>query len=420
MELNTIQVKVIKKDGRIEEFNSEKILSAVKKAYARVKGREFLATDIANQVIFKVVDELGDTPSQDISVNRIHILVENALMDLGEYDAAREYISYRATHAKPDIFRKRQNIKPYEYPHLLEYMDAIRHSYWLHTEYNFTADMQDLHSNLSEDDVQVVTRAMLAIAQIENSVKTFWAKVGDMLPKPEIAKVGATFAESEVRHEDAYSHLIEIMGLNSEFKDLMDIPVIKSRHDYLSQINSSSSSPKEYLKHLILFSAIIENISLFSQFLILMSYNKNHNCLKGISNAIEATSKEENIHALFGAELVRIILDENPDWNTPELWEDIQNQISKAISVEMDMIDWILETKTYEEKEPYQEYLYYRANKSLNMLGISDLYLIEDDKIKSVMWFEDEILLGKSTDFFNKRSVDYTKMTQSITAEDLF
>ena len=48
-------------------------------------------------------------------------------------------------------------------------------------------------------NVKQLEKAMLAIAQIEVSVKTFW---GDIffkhLPKPEIGSVGYTFAESEV------------------------------------------------------------------------------------------------------------------------------------------------------------------------------------------------------------------------------
>ena len=61
---------------------------------------------------------------------------------------------------------------------------------------------------------------MLAISQIEVAVKSFWGDLYHRIPKPEIGSVGSTFAESEVRHADAYSHLLEILGLNSEFKEL--------------------------------------------------------------------------------------------------------------------------------------------------------------------------------------------------------
>ena len=53
---------------------------------------------------------------------------------------------------------------------------------------------------------------MLAISQIEVAVKSFWGDLYHRIPKPEIGSVGSTFAESEVRHADAYSHLLEILG----------------------------------------------------------------------------------------------------------------------------------------------------------------------------------------------------------------
>ena len=35
-------------------------------------------------------------------------------------------------------------------------------------------------------------------------------------------------------------------------------------------------------------------------------------------------------------------------------------------------------------------------------------------------WFEDEVISTKLTDFFNKRSVNYTKYSQAIKANTLF
>jgi ribonucleoside-diphosphate reductase beta chain len=74
-----------------------------------------------------------------------------------------------------NIFEKRINILPYEYPSLLAYKDAIRHAYWLHTEFNFTTDIDDYKTKISNEEREVIKRSMLAIAQIEVNVKTFWA-----------------------------------------------------------------------------------------------------------------------------------------------------------------------------------------------------------------------------------------------------
>jgi ribonucleoside-diphosphate reductase beta chain len=141
-------------------------------------------------------------------------MVEFELMKNGFFEAAKAYILYRQERIKDrsrDIFKSRLNLKPYEYPELLEYVDSIRHSYWVHTEFSFTSDIQDFKVNVSESERNALQNCMLAIAQIEVSVKTFWGDIYKQLPKPEIGAVGQTFAESEVRHMDAYSHLLEVL-----------------------------------------------------------------------------------------------------------------------------------------------------------------------------------------------------------------
>ncbi len=189
------------------------------------------------------------------------------------------------------IFEKRVNLKPYEYPGLVEYADAVRHSYWLHSEFNFTSDIQDYKVNVSKAERSVIMKTMLAIAQIEIAVKTFWGDLYKRIPKPEVGIVGYTFAESEVRHLEAYSHLLEILGLNKEFEKIDQIPALKQRVEYLDNVLklSRSSDNKDYSHAILLFSLFIEHVSLFSQFLIMMSFNKTRSIFKGMSNAVEAT-----------------------------------------------------------------------------------------------------------------------------------
>jgi ribonucleoside-diphosphate reductase beta chain len=117
-----------------------------------------------------------------------------------------------------------------------------------------------------------------------------------------------------VRHQDAYSHLLELLGLNDQFNQIMQVPAIMERVNYLNKAlrNAGSDDNKHYAMTLTLFSLFIEHVSLFSQFLIMMSFNKHKNLFKGISNVVEATSKEEQIHGLFGIDLINLIKEENP------------------------------------------------------------------------------------------------------------
>ena len=414
--------KVIKRNQDVVNFDPSKITKAIVNAMHEVDSVDSKkAEDITKRVVDKLFEEHNS--SYVPSVDQIHDIVENTLMNTKLNHVAKSYILHRDK-TRPNIFRKRRNLKPYEYPNLNEYVDAIRHSYWVHTEFNFTSDIQDIKVNLNQAERTAVTRAMLAISQIEVSVKTFWGKIYDRMPKPEIGNVGATFAESEVRHADAYSNLLNLIGLNDEFENMMDVPAIRKRIKYLERTISGSRGieNKEYFESIILFSMFIENVSLFSQFLVMLSFNKHKNYLKGISNAVEATSKEEDIHAKFGFDLVNTIKKENPEWWTEELQEDIIDSTIDAFDAEVGVIDWIFEDGDLDflTKEETIEFVKDRFNRSLNAIGIKPFFSTDEKLLESTEWFEDEILTTKHTDFFNKRSINYSKKQKSITEDDLF
>ena len=409
---------VIKRDGTIERFNPDKIDSALKRGLAKIG---VVDSDIPADIASKAAVIIKDMGLELIGVDKIHKVVEDLIMDGGHHDLAREYITYRFSHKK-NIFRKRTNLKPYEYPEVLEFTDAIRHSYWIHTEFNYSSDVQDYKVNMTPAEANIIKNAMLAIAQIEVSVKTFWSKIYERFPKPEFQGVGVTFAESEVRHADAYSNLIELLGLNDEFKKLLDIPAIKKRINYLERVNKTPIENQDYFNNIILFSMFVENVSLFSQFLIMMSFNKHKNMLKGISNAVEATSKEEDIHARFGFEIVNIIKDENPTWWTQDVQDDILKACLDAYEAESDIIDWIYGDADLEFLPKYvvKEFVKDRFNQSLRAIGLDPVFDIDKDALKTTSWFVEETLSTKNIDFFVKRSTAYAKKVKSFTEDDLF
>ena len=410
---------VTKRDGTTKDFDRSKITLAVEKAMKSIgiKSKN-LASEVTDETITKINSEADDVI---VDVDAVHLSVENVLMDKGLHDLAREYIVFRHNN-KPDIFRKRAALKPYEYPQLVEYTDAIRHSYWVHTEFNYSSDIQDMKVKMKPQEVEIVKKAMLAISQIEVAVKTFWSKIGDRFPKPEVAAVGITFGESEVRHADAYSNLIEIMGLNEEFEKVVEVPAMKKRIAYLEQSIGTPADDKDYFHKIILFSMFVENVSLFSQFLIMMAFNKHKNVLKGISNAVEATSKEEDIHARFGFELVNIIREENPEWFDKDSNAEVNRLCRDAFKAESAIVDWIYDDYDLDflPKQTVKEFLKHRFNQSLKAIDMKPLYEVDEEAVRSTDWFVEEILSTKNVDFFVKRSTAYSKKTKAFTEDDLF
>jgi ribonucleoside-diphosphate reductase beta chain len=409
-------------------FKTKKITEAILKAMVSVNnGSLEKAESIAKQVYSILLTRKNEIPNYVPNVEEIQDLVEQTLMKSEFLDVAKAYILYRNTQTKKrqrNIFEKRMTLKPFEYPELYEYVPAIRHSYWIHTEFNFTSDIQDFKTHLSAIEKNAIKNTMLAISQIEVAVKNFWGDIYKKIPKPEVGAVGSTFAESEVRHTDAYSHLLEILGLNKEFRDLKKNPVIMKRVRYLDAalVSAKSQNNREYTESVLLFSLFIEHVSLFSQFLIIMAFNKHKNMLKGISNVLEATSKEEQIHGDFGIDVIKIVKEENPEWFDGEYEEKIQKMCKSAYDSESAIIDWIFEQGELDflPKNQIKEFIKDRFNRSLESIGVKKVFETDTSLVSQTEWFNDEIIGTKHVDFFVKRSINYSKKAQSITADDLF
>jgi ribonucleoside-diphosphate reductase beta chain len=419
---------IIKRNSSSKPFRLEKITNAIFKAMISVKNGELEDAEQISSSVYASLLERGENIANYVpNIEEIQDLVEQKLMQSQFLDVAKAYILYRNIQnqkRKRNVFEKRINLKPYEYPELYEYVPAIRHSYWIHSEFNFTSDIQDFKTRLSDAERNAIKNTMLAISQIEVSVKSFWGDIYHKIPKPEVGSVGATFGESEVRHADAYSHLLEILGLNREFELLKKKPVIMKRVRYLETAltNSKSEDVREYSESVLLFSLFIEHVSLFSQFLIIMAFNKYKNMLKGVSNVVEATSKEEQIHGDFGIDLIRIIKAENPDWFDVDYQNRIQDLCRKAFEAESGIIDWIFEKGELDflPKNQIKEFIKDRFNRSLDSIGVEKVFETDDALLTETEWFNDEIIGTKHGDFFVKRSINYSKRTKSITGDDLF
>lgn len=324
-----------------------------------------------------------------------------------------------------NIFEPRKAYKPFDYPEVMTFVDAINKSFWVHSEVDFTADIQDFNVNLSYDEQQIVTRSLLAIAQIEVAVKTFWGNLYSQLPKPEFNGLGSTFAECEFRHSEAYSRLIEVLGKTSEFDTLLEVPVINTRLDYLQKClqYAKSDNKNEFIHSLIMFTILIENVSLFSQFATILSFTKFKGYLKNVANIIAWTSVDEQIHANAGIWIVKQIMKEQPNLVSHDDIANILLLVKESIAVESNILDWVFEDATSDtiNKEDLLAYMKSRINLSLKELSMPVAFNADETKnAANLFWFEEEVFANSLDDFFAKRPTEYTKHDKSITANDLF
>jgi ribonucleoside-triphosphate reductase len=92
--------KIKKRDGKVVDFNPEKIKYAAEKAFLASEMNDQEIGTAAQRVTDKVVTKL-DMMFNGVSyptVEQTQDLVENAMMELGHHDAAKKYIIYRELH----------------------------------------------------------------------------------------------------------------------------------------------------------------------------------------------------------------------------------------------------------------------------------------------------------------------------------
>jgi len=88
-------MKVIKRDGRVVDYDREKISIAIQKANKEVKPRE----RATKEDISSIMDYIEELDKKRILVEDIQDIIEEKLMELQKFELAKKYIVYRYTRA---------------------------------------------------------------------------------------------------------------------------------------------------------------------------------------------------------------------------------------------------------------------------------------------------------------------------------
>ena len=170
-------LKVVKRDGRVTEFDVQKIINAVNKAFISVN--EYMP-DYLNTMIPALFED-GDV----IGVEDIQNRIEQLLMNDKHFNAAKSYIIYRKQHSQARFIRER-----------IDYMDEYSNSNdnaasSSETDANANVTMKNV-ANL-EGEVYKTTNRIIQRQRIKSKLKELY---------PEVAKQ----YEKDLNHHIIYAH----------------------------------------------------------------------------------------------------------------------------------------------------------------------------------------------------------------------
>ena len=244
------------------------------------------------------------------------------------------------------IFDKGNYAEP-KYSFLEKYIKIMYKGFWTPAKYEKLikeVDAPHFFNEMNSIDQEAIRRCILAVATVEDKVKNFWNSLFYDIPQTVVSDIGALFAQSETTHRLSYNSLAT--NLLVDTSTIENYPVLRDRIEYLNkhvEKDPKIIGKKRVLKKIALFTSLVEKGSLFTQFYILMSFEKSSKGLKTISSLQQSTANEENVHYKFGIDIINIIKREYP-----QLWEDylidlISKNLNVAYSTELRLIDWFFE-----------------------------------------------------------------------------
>lgn len=322
------------------------------------------------------------------------------------------------------LFEEQISRKPDLYPWTKEFIDTIWAGFWTPDEFNFRSDYSQFKTDLTRQEQEVVVRALSAIGQIEVAVKTFWADLGKTLPHPSINDLGYAMANSEVIHNMAYEKLLDVLNMTHVFEENLNEPVIRGRINYLKKYNEKvyADQRKQFIYAITLFTLFVENVSLFSQFYIILHLNRNKAVLKDVSQQVQYTMNEESVHSKVGIRLIQELRAEYPELFDAGMRARIEHECLESLKAEDGVIDWIMGDYAVEglDADILKAFIRKRMKESIDQIGLdSSAIHIDQARVDQTFWFDETLLGYKMTDFFQKTPVEYSK-GQGVDAEDLF
>lgn len=225
----------------------------------------------------------------------------------------------------------------------------------------------------------------------------------------EIRNMLLSFANREGTHQRAYALLNDTLGFpDSEYEIFLGI---KPLADKIAFMQSNDTSTQTGLGLSLAQTVCNEGMCLFSAFAMLLSYQR-FGKMRGMSEIVEWSIRDENLHVLGMAKLFRTYCKEHPRIVNDDFKKSIYEMYKSAVKLEDKVIQLSFEMGTIEglSSEDMTQYIRYIADRRLLQLGMKPIFEVKDNPIPWLDW----VISGDSfKNFFEGTVTDYSSAGMS-------
>jgi ribonucleoside-diphosphate reductase beta chain len=233
----------------------------------------------------------------------------------------------------------------------------------------------------------------------------------------EVQMMLAAFSNTETIHIDAYSHLLDTIGMDeSEYQAFMKYKEMKDKYDYMQRFGMDTK--EDIATTLAVFGAFTEGLQLFASFAILLNFPR-FNKMKGMGQIITWSVRDETLHTNSIITLFKTFVQENPEVWSEKLRSRLYEACATIVHFEDAFIELAFEVGGIEglTAREVKQYIRYIADRRLMQLGLKEIYLVDSNPLP---WI-DEMLNGiEHTNFFENRVTEYSRAATTGDWSDVF
>lgn len=299
------------------------------------------------------------------------------------------------------------------YPSFYRVYRELSTNYWIPDEVPMSSDIKD-YAKLSEGDKYAFDSIIGLLATLDSPQTRFIGQLApffsDVAVQTNLAMVGF----QEAIHNQSYSYILSSITDLKNQKRIFDQarvhPIIIERNKPIMEAYDKffETESTEDLLHALVQSSILEGINFYSGFAYFYNLGR-HNKMNGTVKIITFINRDELAHSKFISEIIQAVLHENPEYNNEKLNAYVYGAFKHAVDLEIEWSREVLADIDGVAVEDMVDYVKYRANKMLGMLGLEALYAgYEENTMGWIRAYEDNFT-GVKADFFESKVSSYKK-----------
>ncbi len=308
-------------------------------------------------------------------------------------------------------------LRPMKYPIFYEmYKNGIKNT-WTVDEVDFSTDLVDLHSKMTESEIHLIRRLVAFFATGDTIVgNNLVLNLYKHVNSPEARMYLSRQLYEEALHIQFYLTLLDNYIPNPDeraaaFSAVENIPSIKRKADFcykwidsINELNEIKTleDRRRFLMNLICFATCVEGLFFYAAFAYVY-FLRSKGLLAGLASGTNWVFRDESMHMAFALEVVKTARREEPELFNEQMEDMITQMLEDAIECEMGFAADVLNLGVAGlSAKDMRQYLEYCADQRLESLNIPPRY-----NVKNPFTFMELQDMQELANFFERRVSAY-------------